>query len=143
MKKLIAILLVMTMAVCALPMSAFADYDAEPIEPQYIEGGNYHICIKGAEKLVPVGTVISYGSKGTYVTTAQMKLNEVDEKEHAGCSAGAVDGDFGVNTQNATFTFQGWFNGVRHTFGEAAISADGIIGNQTWNAFSILFYPWG
>lgn len=144
MKKLIAILLVLTMAVCALPMSAFADYDTDidsEIDVDYEDNYYFYIMIYGKEHKVSKGTVISYGSTGEDVRTAQKKLNEVSDKGGGGWSFLSTDADFGPSTQNATFAFQGWFNGVRHTYGMAEIGVDGIIGTQTWRAFSILFYP--
>lgn len=144
MKKLIAILLVLTMAVCALPMSAFADYDTKvdsEIETRHEDATHFFIMISGNPYSVKKGTVISNGSRGREVGVAQMKLNEVSDKGGGGWAAISADEVFGPNTQNATYAFQGWFNGVRHTYGAAAIGVDGIIGDQTWRAFSILFYP--
>lgn len=142
-KKLVALLLVLTMVVCILPASAFAeDENVEPIIPQYLDpDGYYHIYIIYDLYKVPQGTVLSYGSKYGHVYTAQMKLNEVSVKEiNLNCDVGTVDGDFGSKTRTGTYAFQRWFNTVRSTYGVATIDVDGVIGNQTWNAFSKLMY---
>lgn len=141
-KKLVALLLVLTMAICIFPASAFAeDENVGPIIPQYLDpDGYYHIYIKLDLYKVPQGTVLSYGSKYGHVYTAQMKLNEVSVKGNASCSVGTVDGDFGSKTRTGTYAFQNWFNRVHDSYGVSSIDVDGIIGNQTWNAFSKLMY---
>lgn len=141
-RKIIAILLVLTMAVCAFPMSAFAADNDESAAPRYIASSNdYCIYIALEPYTVPYGTVLSYGSKGGHVYTAQMKLNEVSMKEkNASISVGTVDGDFGNNTRNGTYAFQRWFNTVNSVYGMSEIGVDGVIGNQTWTAFSKLMY---
>lgn len=134
-------LLVLAMAAGVFPMSAFAAKPADSgIMPYYEDDNYFYIIIALNEYKVPKGTVLSYGSKGQYVNTAQMKLNEVSMKTNANCSVGTVDGDFGVNTQNGTYAFQRWFNEHRQDYGVSMIDVDGIIGSQTWRAFSILFF---
>lgn len=56
------------------------------------------------------------GSKGQEVEDLQEALIELDLKP------GAVDGDFGVFTESAVRSFQVW----------ATLTADGIVGEQTW-----------
>lgn len=62
--------------------------------------------------------LIRNGSKGVYVLIAQDGLNTL------GFSAGSLDGVFGQNTRNAVIRFQ---NSV-------GLTADGIIGCNTWRA---------
>lgn len=141
MKKILVLLLVLVIATSIFPISAFATGTPDSVAPQYIDPeGYYHIYIIYDLYKVPQGTILSYGSTGQYVNTAQMKLNEVALQSSVGCSVGAVDGDFGNNTRNGVYAFQRWFNSNCIYYGEGAIDVDGIIGNQTWNAFSKLMY---
>ena len=63
-------------------------------------------------------SVLSKGSKGQEVKSAQMLLNG------NGYSCGAVDGDFGAKTYNAVVKFQS----------ANKLTADGVIGQNTWSA---------
>ena len=62
--------------------------------------------------------LIRYGSKSNYVCVAQDALSAL------GYSPGGIDGIFGNNTRNAALTFQS----------RNGLSADGIIGANTWSS---------
>ena len=64
--------------------------------------------------------LIRQGSRGSYVLIAQDLLNTL------GFNARGLDGMFGPNTRNATIAFQRRFG----------LSADGIIGCNTWRALT-------
>lgn len=59
---------------------------------------------------------LSFGSSGTEVSAMQQVL------QNTGLYAGPIDGDFGPNTQAAVQSYQT----------QRAITADGIVGDQTW-----------
>lgn len=135
-KRLIAILIVLTMAVCVFPVCASADNNSVTENKPVIENGNYVIPINGARYEVPVGTVLARGSSGESVRIAQMKLNELDVGLHAGCNAGTADGDFGKKTEDAVWAFQSWFCDHVSIWNADKIGIDGIIGKETWAVFT-------
>ena len=61
--------------------------------------------------------VIRQGSKSNYVCVCQDALNAL------GYPTGGLDGVFGVQTRNSVLTFQS----------RNGLSADGIVGTNTWN----------
>ena len=61
--------------------------------------------------------MVVMGSSGDAVTTLQTKLNEL------GYNCGEADGVFGQNTLNAVIAFQT----------AKGLTADGIVGTQTWD----------
>lgn len=69
------------------------------------------------------GTPLSVGSKGPYVLNMQTKLNQC-ATVYTAINKLTLDGNFGNNTKNATIRFQKQF----------ALTADGVIGEKTWNA---------
>jgi peptidoglycan hydrolase-like protein with peptidoglycan-binding domain len=64
------------------------------------------------------------GSSGTWVEVVQMTLNYLHHYDQVGNAVLTVDGDFGPATANAVKAFQA---------GDS-LSADGIVGPQTWSA---------
>ncbi|MDD3193552.1 MAG: peptidoglycan-binding protein [Oscillospiraceae bacterium] len=68
------------------------------------------------------GTILSYGSIGDRVKILQQYLNDVGDA-YPSIPLLAVDGKFGVQTQNATMMFQHLFD----------LKVDGIVGEKTWN----------
>lgn len=75
------------------------------------------------EPLVPWnGEVLSYGSLGERVSILQQYLNDVGDA-YPSIPLLAVDGKFGVQTQNAVMMFQHLFD----------LTVDGIVGEKTWN----------
>lgn len=68
------------------------------------------------EKTLSACPIIKRGAKGNITRLIQEKLNSL------GFNCGAVDGDFGGNTYNAVVNFQR----------SRGLSADGIIGKNTW-----------
>jgi peptidoglycan hydrolase-like protein with peptidoglycan-binding domain len=59
---------------------------------------------------------LSNGSSGSEVSALQQAL------QNAGCNPGAIDGQFGPNTENAVKTYQT----------QRGVTADGVVGDQTW-----------
>lgn len=68
------------------------------------------------------GNILSYGSTGERVSLLQQYLNDVGDAYPA-IPLLAVDGQFGVQTQNAVMMFQHLFD----------LKVDGIVGEKTWN----------
>lgn len=84
-------------------------------------GSGYYVFDKNGKVVYPVATVrptLKNGSTGEAVKTLQARLNEL------GYSCGIVDGVFGAKTVAAVKSFQ-TANGL---------TADGIVGTQTWAA---------
>lgn len=69
---------------------------------------------------VPAGTYVP-GASSYYVRLAQASLNTL------GYNCGNADGIYGTNTRNAIIRFQN----------NNGISADGIIGDDTWNTIQM------
>lgn len=84
-------------------------------------GADYYVFDESGKVVYPVATVrptLKNGSTGEAVKTLQARLNEL------GYSCGIVDGVFGAKTVAAVKSFQ-TANGL---------TADGIVGTQTWAA---------
>lgn len=73
---------------------------------------------QGANTVLVELNTLKNGSKGEQVKTVQRLFNAM------GYDCGTVDGIFGMKTKNATISFQQ----------SCELSADGIIGEKTWNA---------
>ena len=73
---------------------------------------------QGANTVIVELNTLKNGSKGEQVKTVQRLFNAM------GYDCGTVDGIFGTKTKNATISFQQ----------SCELSADGIIGEKTWNA---------
>lgn len=69
------------------------------------------------------GTPLRVGSKGNAVRTAQMFLSTI-APYYTSIANITVDGNFGSGTQSAVRAFQTQFG----------LSADGVVGRETWNA---------
>lgn len=126
-KKMLALFLVLAMALCLFPASAFAA--GTPVDPPpnlgtnqtffYNKYGNYYIVNKN--------TLVSYGSKWGYVTCVQDLMNRFYEcTGNEAYYVGEVDSDFGTKTRSAVMTFQA----------NQGISCDGIVGPGTWTVFN-------
>lgn len=82
-------------------------------------------CVDGkVEPVIPskdtTKPTLRRGDKGTYVTLAQTELIN----QGYSCGSTGADGDFGKNTEAAVLRFQR----------DHGLTADGVIGNVTWNA---------
>lgn len=76
-----------------------------------------------SDPLVPWdGNILSYGSIGERVGILQQYLNDVGDA-YPSIPLLAVDGKFGVQTQNAVMMFQHLFD----------LKVDGVVGEKTWN----------
>ncbi len=148
MKKSIRVALFFTIVLCvviSLNSIAFAE---EPAENNYRASSMYQptfydICLSYTDPdtgdsyvyedmLVPYNTVISryttnipdgIYTREDYVYTIQRALTKIYayHKDY-GCNPGSIDGSFGPNTETAVKSFQSVCN----------ISADGYVGNDTW-----------
>lgn len=130
-KKVVAILLVLVMAVCAFPVSAFADHD------QYQASVTTAAVSKPAQTLrfkdcngntykVDSSTVISQGSSHVgYILVIQEVLQRLYwHTGNTNYNPNGVDGIFGNGTRLAVVCFQ-----VAYI---SANDADGVVGPTTW-----------
>ena len=143
-KRLIALLLVLVLAACVFPVSAFAD-GGGGISLYSIDdrsnNGYYNIYILNQDYLVPSNTVLSNDGGTTWrraTEIAQLKLTEFSVDFNVSLvHPGSVDGYFGNGTASAVSSFQSWWNNsLRFSYGEGTIGVDSIIGGETWSAFS-------
>lgn len=133
-RKIIAILLVLTMAVCAFPMSAFAasesavTYSAK-VNYGWFGANEYFFNILGTIYRIPHGTVCSQTYNNTvynYVYPVQYILSDfADYYSNNGYNPYGIDGIFGGNTRNAVMYYQG----------RKGLQTDGDVGDQTWTSF--------
>ena len=79
--------------------------------------------IQGITSSYP-GTPLRRGTTGPSVVTVQVELNRISQSYPAIPKIPAVDGIFGVRTENSVRKFQEVFN----------LAADGIVGKATWYA---------
>lgn len=89
---------------------------------------NIDFRVNGCDVSVPSDVYVGYNyiTIGEYVMIVQAALNNVCKLYPiANCYCGSVDGSFGELTWRAVCNFQTW----------AGISADGIVGPNTWLAF--------
>ena len=77
--------------------------------------------IQGITSSYP-GTPLRRGTTGPSVVTVQVELNRISQSYPAIPKIPAVDGIFGVRTENSVRKFQEVFN----------LAADGIVGKATW-----------
>lgn len=138
-KRLLAILMVLTLVVCVFQVNAFALTDGYTDASKRNDDGNWVIKVNGVTYNVTYGTVIRQGNT-TYnrdVYVAQIALNKINYLySGAGCSVGSADGIFGSGTYTGVVAFQKYWN---HKWGYSsyyAIDTDGIIGNCTWACIS-------
>ena len=75
------------------------------------------------------GTALRRGTSGPSVVTVQVMLNRISQSYPAIPKIPAVDGIFGIRTENAVRKFQQIFN----------LTADGIVGRATWYAMVRLY----
>lgn len=124
-KKLVALLLVLTMALCLFPASAFA------IDPNVAPSGlqPYETWFRSKYDtyyIVNKNTNVSQGAKWGYVTCIQDLLNKFYScTGNSAYYVGSVDGDFGEKTHSAVLTFQA----------NMGLTCDGIVGPGTWGTF--------
>lgn len=111
-KKLLAMLLVLVMAICVFPASAFADID--DITFQGSSGSLYHVAV--ADESYWVGW--RFLTSGNPVRMAQAYLymdGQYNSREE-------IDGFFGNKTETA-------IRGYQYNHG---LSQDGVVGENTW-----------
>ncbi len=92
------------------------------VEPSYLTPTWVHVDKRNPRPACSTGgyPLVKLGSKGVYVATLQDALNFL------GYNAGTIDGVFGNNTRSAVTRFQRANN----------LSADGIVGCNTWRALT-------
>ena len=94
-KRLLAILMVLTLVVCVFQVNAFALTDGYPDASKRNDDGNWVIKVNGVTYNVTYGTVIRQGntSYNRDVYVAQIALNKINYLySGAGCSVGSADG---------------------------------------------------
>lgn len=147
-KKLIAILLVMTMAVCVLPVSAFAEdvnyvleSEAKSVAPAlylfYDHNGNYYEVYSS----VTISKTQNTGYTG-YICVIQEVLTRLYNKNpslYSNFNPQGIDGTFGNNTRLAVVCFQVSRIGAN--------AGDGVVGSTTWyyifnDWYETLNRPW-
>lgn len=131
-KRIVAILLVLAMAVCAFPVCAFADNPqvqsattaavSKPAQDLWFKDHN------GADYYVYSGTIISTTQNTSYkgyILVIQDVLYELSkELPNVNFNPQGVDGIFGQNTRSAVVCFQVAYIGANE--------ADGVVGPTTW-----------
>lgn len=138
--------LVMTIAVI-LVLATGISASAEPIntsilsmQTQAYASDSYNFIINGQIITVPSNTYLGdgYQNDSLYVYVVQHELNRIDDRDQTeyhvgiGCNAGVEDGLWGPNTKRAVKAFQSYNN----------LSADGIVGPNTWYALHQYFLYW-
>ncbi len=124
-KRLIAMFLVLVMAACALPISAFA---IDPYtEPSGLRSNETWFRTKNdTYYIVNKNTNVSQGDKWGYVACIQDLLNGFYRcTGNTAYYVGDVDSDFGAKTHSAVLTFQA----------NMGLTSDGIVGWGTWTTF--------
>lgn len=139
-KKLVALLLVLALAVCIFPASAFAlTSDGYPSGSHRNSSGNWIVYVWGTQYYVDYGTVVKQGntSYSRNVFVAQIGVGKVNiDHPEANCSVGDADGIFGSNTYKGVKNFQSFWNNNWGYSSYYAIDVDGIVGNCTWACIS-------
>lgn len=126
-KRAISLLLVLTLVVCALPISAFAVGTPVATPSDLASNETFFFNKYGNYYYVNKNTLVSYGAKWGYVTCIQDLLNRFYEcTNNSAYYVGTVDSDFGPKTQSAVLTFQA----------NQGITSDGIVGPGTWTVFN-------
>lgn len=145
-KKIISLLLILALAVCIFPASAFAltnvDESIASTAFRSTASDGYCIWVGDSKFIVPYGTVISEGSRGDAVYVAQRKFNEMFEKEgkygYTGFDVGYPDSIFGERTKIGAITFQTWYN--VNSYDGVTLTVDGIIGPMSWKCMAHIMY---
>ncbi len=127
-KKLVALLLVLTMALCLFPASAFADNGT--ISPASTTVASTIYFRDANHKLYPVktATLVSSTTNSTY-TGYVIVIQEVLYRLYLSTgntnfNPQGVDGVFGNNTRLAVVSFQVAYLGANE--------GDGVVGSKTW-----------
>ncbi|MEA5152273.1 MAG: peptidoglycan-binding domain-containing protein [Oscillospiraceae bacterium] len=125
-KRLIALLLVLVLAACVFPVSAFAATPvAAPSGLQYNETFFYNMY--SLYYIVNKNTNVSQGAVWGHVACIQSLMNRFYEcTGNTAYYVGTVDSDFGPATNSAVTTFQA----------NMGLTADGIVGWNTWTTFN-------
>lgn len=139
-KSIISILLVVALVVCALPASAFADWEpGYPSISKRNDDGNWVIRINGTPYNIDYGTVIRKGNTSYVreVDVCQMALNRINARfSSANCNVGGSDGIFGNGTFTGVKNFQTYWNNYKASQYHYHIDVDGIVGNCSWACIS-------
>lgn len=127
-KRIIAVLLVLTMAICAFPASAFADNAS--ISPMSVTSTINFKDHNGKSYPVETSTIVSTTTNSSY-TGYVIVIQEVLYRYYlrtgnSNFNPQGVDGSFGTKTRLAVVSFQ------VATLG--ANEADGVVGPKTWEA---------
>lgn len=131
-KKLVALLLVLTMALCLFPASAFADdLQTQSTSPARVSKPAQNLYFKdayGADYLIYSGNLVSTTQNSSwkgYVLVIQDVLDGLSSELHNNnFNPQGVDGVFGKNTKSAVVCFQVAYIGAN--------DADGVVGPTTW-----------
>lgn len=125
-KRIIAVILVLAMAICAFPASAFADNAS--VSPMTVAERKEFYDRLGNSYYVETSTVVSTTTNSSYtgyVIVIQEVLYRYSLRTgNANFDPQGVDGIFGNNTRLALVSFQ------VATMGES--EADGVVGPKTW-----------
>lgn len=135
-KRIIAMLLVLVMAICAFPASAFADYDQGPTASPMTAASSKEFYDRfGNSYYVDTSTLVSTTHNSSY-TGYVIVIQEVLYRYYlrtgnSNYNPQGVDGVFGNNTKLAVVSFQVAMLGENE--------ADGVVGPKTWNK---IHYVW-
>lgn len=125
MRFVIALALIIA-SICALNIVAYADNSVGAMTgTKSANAGGYYFWDYDVNDyiLVPYGTLCQNGSQGSAVKAIQFSLSEISEyRNDIAMYPGTVDSLYGSNTASAVRRYQ-YCRGV---------SADGIVGSQTW-----------
>ena len=125
-KKLLAILLVLSLAMCIFPASAFAD---SPQLNQFAAASGIIYNFRDRNgNIYPVNsdTLVTTGSSHTgYIIVIQEVLHRLySATGNPNFNPNGIDGIFGSGTRSAVICFQVQYIGVS--------GADGVVGPDTW-----------
>ena len=143
-KRFVALFLVLVMAVCIFPASAFAapaSTTSGTIKDMSWSDGYFHLLIYNKEHTIWKETLLYNDGGVTYRSankTAQLKLTEFSvDYGMNNINPGGTDGYFGDKTESATEAFQDYWNtDIAYWFSAGTVGVDGLIGKETWSAFS-------
>ncbi len=130
-KRIIAVFLVLTMAICAFPASAFADNaSGQTASPMTVASTKEFYDHLGNSYFVNTSTIISTTTNSSY-TGYVIVIQEVLQRLYlytgnSNYNPQGVDGVFGNNTRLAVVCFQVAMLGQSE--------ADGVVGPKTWEA---------
>lgn len=131
-KRLVAMLLVLVMAVCAFPVCAFADNpQMQPASTTTVSKPARYLCFKdysGADYIIYSGNVISTTQNSSWTGYVLVIQDVLDGLYRAlgnnNLNPRGADGTFGPNTRAAVVCFQVAYIGPN--------DADGAVGPTTW-----------